>query len=286
MRAAEPEQVKEWQERMLIAYEETGSVGQSADIVGIPTIRHQRWLKNDPIYRERFTAITTRRRSEGMATGRGTGGGRPADLDHRRGQQDRFLEAFERIGTITKAAVEAHITFKNHYRWMDEDQEYTERFQAAETRRRDAGLRVGRNYKPWSDESKAKARVARRGWWDAQPPEVKEAMLDALNRGRARIKGGGAVTEIEADVMTALNRADVPYHLHYSIGRYTADIFVPSHRLDIECDGSWWHDNDDRRAHEVDRDAFIESEGITVLRLTETEIKSGDFSRLHEALGV
>jgi very-short-patch-repair endonuclease len=269
---------------MLVAYEETGSVGRSADVVGIPVIRHKRWLANDPIYRERFTSITQRRRGEGRVTGRGTGGGRPVDLQHRRAQQDRFVEAFERLGAIAKAAVETQVPVKNHYRWMDEDQEYTERFQAAETRRRDAGLRVGRAYGPWSEESKAKARAARTDWWENRTPEAKEAILGALNRGRARVNGGGAVTEIEADVMTALNRLHIAYNVHYPIGRYTADIFVGSHRIDIECDGSWWHENDDRRAHEVDRDAFIESEGITVLRLTETEIKSGDFSRLHEAL--
>ena len=48
-----------------------------------------------------------------------------------RANQARFLEAYEKLGYISKAAAAAGITSRAHYKWMAADPDYAERFDDA-----------------------------------------------------------------------------------------------------------------------------------------------------------
>ncbi len=122
-------------------------------------------------------------------------------------------------------------------------------------------------------------------------PKQKTANRAQLLKASSVIKGGRYITSIEAKTAMALNDRDVAYQLHKTIGDYVADIYVPeafldaSLSLDIECDGSAFHDDSTTR-READRDAALLDIGVIVLRLTEAEINASDFTRLDRTLGI
>ncbi len=55
------------------------------------------------------------------------------------------------------------------------------------------------------------------------------------------------------------------------IGRYIADFYIPSAKLVIELDGSQ-HYSEEGKEYDTQRDEYMTSLGITVLRYTNTEI--------------
>ncbi len=58
-------------------------------------------------------------------------------------------------------------------------------------------------------------------------------------------------------------------------------------KLDIQADGTYWHDSKiwpDRPAIDARHDAGLYALGYSVLRLSEDEIKQGDFTRLDEEI--
>ncbi len=55
-----------------------------------------------------------------------------------RDAQDRFLEAYPKLGNITAAAHEATIGRRTHYDWLEADPEYAARFKHAEGEAADA----------------------------------------------------------------------------------------------------------------------------------------------------
>jgi very-short-patch-repair endonuclease len=99
---------------------------------------------------------------------------------------------------------------------------------------------------------------------------------------RRAFKGGHKLTAIEAAVMQALNDREIPHLVHKTIGRYIADILVPSLHLVIECDGAWHHSR--RIASDKERDEELRALGFETLRLSEEEIKAKDWSRLDAEL--
>jgi very-short-patch-repair endonuclease len=117
--------------------------------------------------------------------------------------------------------------------------------------------------------------AAAKAQWESYSPEEQEARLKHMRRA---FKGGHKLTAIESEVMLALNDRDVPYVVHKQIGRYVADILVPSLHLVIECDGAWFHDR--RQGTDADRDEELRSLGFETLRLAEAEIKAKDWTRL------
>ncbi len=281
MRAADPEQVEEWKTQVLTAYEATGNITASCQRVGISTARHKKWLKADPDYRSAVIAITDRRRAAGLSTGRGSGRGRPVARTTYE-QRVRFLEAFRATGNIRQSEEMAGVPHTAFYRWSA-DPEFVGLFDAAVAKRRAQGLSIGRVYRPHTPESRAKMSEGQRAAWARKSPEEQARHRELLRHINRRIKGGGAITSLEAAVIEHMTTMDVPYLLHKPLGEYVLDIFVPSLRLDVEADGEYWH-GPGAEERQTERDAFLEAEGIVVLRLTETEIKTRDFARLDVAL--
>ncbi len=287
MRAIDPAVVREWKAAMLVAYRETGSIGESCAQVGFDRQHHTRWLSSDPMYAVAVAAITAEREAKGLKSGRATGTGRPVDESHRRQSQDLFLEAFAQIGLVIDAAKAVGVAFKQHYRWL-EDPEYAQRFLVVSAEAEAAGVAkmnrpVHKSRTPEGRETHRKAankRVA------AMTPEQKERNRATLRRANAFIKGGKIITQLEADVLMELNRLRVPYLVHSPLGSYVADVYEPTRNLDIEADGEWAHGQPSKEEADAKRDVWMAEQGITVLRLSEAEIKAGDWSRLHAALGV
>ena len=82
------------------------------------------------------------------------------------------------------------------------------------------------------------------------------------------------VTSIERIVMDSLVSFGVTEFVYnYSIDRFRLDFGFPDLKVDIECDGWFWHLKEDVLEKDRRRDAFLESLGWTVIRLTEAEIK-------------
>ena len=63
----------------------------------------------------------------------------------------------------------------------------------------------------------------------------------------------------------------VSFRKQHSIGRYFLDFYVAKLKLAIEIDGIA-HDMGDRAARDEARDAFLQGEGIEVLRIPATEV--------------
>jgi len=143
------------------------------------------------------------------------------------------------------------------------DPEYRQRYQAAID----------------NPERRERLSEAAKAQWAALTPEEQEAKLRHMRRA---FKGGHKLTSIESAVMLALNDRELPYVVHKQIGRYIADILIPSLHLVIECDGAWFHVQ--RRSSDEERDAELRALGFATLRLSEEEIKAQDWSRLDEKL--
>ncbi len=92
-------------------------------------------------------------------------------------------------------------------------------------------------------------------------------------------------SSIEKAIHALLNEMGVAFEPQKSVGRYSVDIYVPSHRLAIECDGEYWHRHTadrDRR-----RDEYMQALGFKVLRLPESDIRSGkSFEVVRKVLAV
>jgi very-short-patch-repair endonuclease len=54
-------------------------------------------------------------------------------------------------------------------------------------------------------------------------------------------------------------------------GRYVLDFYCPSHRLAIEVDG-WSHNQGDQPARDEQRDEWLASQGVYVLRLNAQDV--------------
>ncbi len=287
MKKATDEQVDQWQQAMLVAYRETGSIVQSCERVGISHIRHKRWLHTHPDYERQINLITELRTAQGLKSRYQTGTGRPIDVVSRKSQQDRLLKSFAEVGLIALAARLSGVGAKNHYRWIRDDEQYAVRFFEIEARVKDDGT-AKRNRKRSGAHTPEQRENVRQGALRRHAnmtPEQKQAERARLRGLTAKIKGGTYVTSIEAKTLIKLNEVHVPYFLHYMVGDYVADIYIPSPKLDIECDGSAFHD-DTTTARESERDADLASTGITVVRLSQFEIEAGDFTRLLAALAI
>lgn len=94
-------------------------------------------------------------------------------------------------------------------------------------------------------------------------------------------------TSIEVAVAGVLEAMGVEYEQQKRIGRYSADFYVVTQNLVIECDGDYWHSEQKAGSIERDgrKDAYLTQKGYTVLRIREKQILSGDFSSIEDALG-
>ncbi len=114
-----------------------------------------------------------------------------------------------------------------------------------------------------------------RSWQDDQKRD---------ERGHKSFKGSTKPTSIEIIVEQLLQALDVSYESQWAIGRYVVDFYIPDKHLVIECDGEYWHLKPEAKARDARKDAFLSQRGYTILRLTGSQIKRGDFLSLEQFL--
>jgi very-short-patch-repair endonuclease len=124
-------------------------------------------------------------------------------------------------------------------------------------------------------EFKERHRESLRRSWEENPGS-RQKSLDAL---LAKVP----ITAAEVTVLQALTARGLACTVHKRLGRYEADVYVESLKLDVEAD-QHWHTAPSRKAHDAKRDAILAAQKITVIRLTEEEITAGDWSRLDAAI--
>ncbi len=76
------------------------------------------------------------------------------------------------------------------------------------------------------------------------------------------------------------------FRRQYSIDQFVIDFYSPELKLAIELDGNV-HDDKDQKIYDVKRQEFIETFGITFLRLTNTELLENAnlaFAKIEEAI--
>lgn len=101
--------------------------------------------------------------------------------------------------------------------------------------------------------------------WREQNKQIVRRAQEAARRARP--------SSIEQIVWSVLDKLQIQYIREHRIGRYLADIYVPSKSLVIECDGRHWHAG--RVAEDAKRDAYMHARGYNVLRLPEQDIRKG-----------
>ena len=93
-------------------------------------------------------------------------------------------------------------------------------------------------------------------------------------------------TKIEKKIQRYLISKNIDFikHKHINIKHgYNCDIFIPSLKLVIECDGNYWHNYPYGNEIDVIRNKEMRNKGMKVIRLWENEIKAmrkNDFDNL------
>jgi len=88
-------------------------------------------------------------------------------------------------------------------------------------------------------------------------------------------------TEVEKFLREYLNlgfKEDVDFIVQYPIkgkkgSKYILDFAFPKEKLNIECDGEYWHEKCKNPEEDKERDEFLKSKGWYVLRFRSKEIK-------------
>lgn len=88
----------------------------------------------------------------------------------------------------------------------------------------------------------------------------------------------GHPTSIEKAVYDYLVLKEIVFEKQKIInGKFSVDAYIPSLNLVIECDGFYWHGLAKNIKRDRAKNAYLKKCGFNMIRLTEQEIKSGEF---------
>lgn len=79
-------------------------------------------------------------------------------------------------------------------------------------------------------------------------------------------------TSIEATIANLLANLEIEFVEQKQLGMFLCDFALLTHRLVIECDGTYWHGTEEQKAKDQRKDGWLHSHGYRVLRLKETDI--------------
>jgi very-short-patch-repair endonuclease len=292
IKGARVEERRRKQEAMLAALAKSGIVLDAARETGVSAASFYKWFREDEEFAARAAQILedTQELSRKIKAKRTGAASRAAWDDPERREQ---------WGEYQRAAWTAEKREAAGQRNRDrmEDPEFRERWleanRAGSTTPEARANNSARMKRLWADpayrakyiaaiaDEDRRARLsekAKREWEGLTPDERKEKMRPI----RSAFKGGHKLTQIEAEVMMALNERRLPYLVHLWVEGFVADAFVPSLNLVIEADGAQFHPVDGTR--EAARDAALLALGYETLRLTEAEIKGREWARLDAAI--
>lgn len=115
---------------------------------------------------------------------------------------------------------------------------------------------------------------AKKIWWDSKTPEEKTEISKNWQHAGLVASTQKKPTKIELKVMQELEEMGVEYIYQYPFGRYVLDFYIPDIKVDIECDGDYWHSRSEQIEHDAKRDEYMYMHGIYVARLSESSINS------------
>ena len=61
------------------------------------------------------------------------------------------------------------------------------------------------------------------------------------------------------------------------IGKFRADFYLPKRNLVIECDGEYWHMNQEIKLRDQRKDKLLQQMGYNILRLSGQDIINNNF---------
>lgn len=88
-------------------------------------------------------------------------------------------------------------------------------------------------------------------------------------------------TSIEKAVYDFLKSEGVVFEKQRIInGKFLVDAFIPNLNVIIECDGDYWHSSDKVKKRDKSKNAYLTKCGYNLIRLSESQIKNGDFIQI------
>jgi len=145
-----------------------------------------------------------------------------------------------------------------------------------------SGLEAGRGWmlgKHHTQEAKDKVGTANKGRlpWNTGKHRSEETK-EKLRAARLKQKFITKNTSIEIAVYEELKLRGFIFETQRPLGdRFIVDAYIPSLNLVIECDGDYWHSLSKVKERDKLKNDYCKNNGLNILRLTETEIKSGVF---------
>lgn len=92
-------------------------------------------------------------------------------------------------------------------------------------------------------------------------------------------------SSIEKMIWKELNKLDIEYRIQVPLnnGKFIADIYVPTQRLIIECNGDYWHNLFERKERDRKLRKYARNNGYKLIELSESEIRKNPEKALKEA---
>jgi very-short-patch-repair endonuclease len=88
---------------------------------------------------------------------------------------------------------------------------------------------------------------------------------------KIRHRDANSESPLERALARELDKQHIPYVREFVISHTHVDFAFPDSKVAVECDG--WRYHHDRKAHDARRDAFLKSQGWSVLRFSGEEIR-------------
>jgi very-short-patch-repair endonuclease len=115
-----------------------------------------------------------------------------------------------------------------------------------------------------------------------------EESINKIKAARAKQVMPVKDTKIELKIQNFLEQLGIEYYTHKYIVEiehgYQCDIFIPSMKMVIECDGDYWHSYPTGTEIDKIRTKELLEKGFKVLRLWESEIKEMNLDKFKERL--
>lgn len=112
----------------------------------------------------------------------------------------------------------------------------------------------------------------KKGWWKCgRGHEWKTAIKDRARNGTGCPHCHSHTSQIELRILTELQALWPKAQGGAKIGRYECDVYLSSHRLVVEIDGSYWHR--DTEARDVRKNQSLTQKGLSLVRLRERGLR-------------